>query len=284
MKYVFIKTHSKQFSITLMCQLFKVSRSGFYAYCTRPLSSRQRANEELDKKISTIFNDHKKRYGSPRITRVLKSHNEHCSHTRVARRMKEMGLVAVAKKKFKVTTDSEHHLPVYSNVLNRDFSTTSINQKWACDITYIRTQEGWLYLAVVIDLYSRAVIGWSMSKRMKKSLVCDALMMALFKRKFPKNVIVHSDRGSQYCSRKYQTILKDYRLIGSMSRKANCWDNAIAESFFHTLKVELVHECIYTTRDQAKLSLFQYLEVYYNKNRMHSAIDYSTPFEFELVA
>ena len=284
MKYVFIKEHSKQFSITLMCQLFKVSRSGFYAYNTRPLSNQQRANDELDKKITTIFNHHKKRYGSPRITRVLQAQKESCSHTRVARRMKQMGLMAVAKKKFKVTTDSGHHLPVYSNVLNRDFSTTAINQKWACDITDIRTQEGWLYLAVVIDLYSRAVIGWSMSKRMKKSLVCDALMMALFKRKFPKHVIVHSDRGSQYCSSKYQTILKDYRLIGSMSRKGNCWDNAIAESFFHTLKVELIHQCIYTNREQARQSMFQYLEVYYNKNRMHSAINYCTPFEFEWVA
>lgn len=267
-----------------MCQLFKVSRSGFYAYTTRPLSNQQRANDELDKKITAIFNHHKKRYGAPRITRVLQSQKEPCSHTRVARRMKHMGLMAVAKKKFKVTTDSEHHLPVHNNVLNRDFSTTAINQKWACDITYIRTQEGWLYLAVVIELYSRAVIGWSMSQRIKKSLVCDALIMALFKRKFPKQVIVHSDRGSQYCSNKYQTLLKDYRLIGSMSRKGNCWDNAIAESFFHTLKVELVHQCIYINREQARLSIFQYLEVYYNKNRMHSAIDYRTPVELESVA
>ena len=261
MKYVFIKEHSKQFSITLMCQLFKVSRSGFYAYNTRPLSNQQRANDELDKKITAIFNHHKKRYRAPRITRVLQSQKEPCSHTRVARRMKQKGLMAVAKKKFKVTTDSDHHLPVYNNVLNRDFSTTAINQKWA-----------------------RAVIGWSMNQRMKKSLVCDALMMALFKRKFPKQVIVHSDRGSQYCSNKYQTLLKDYRLMGSMSRKGNCWDNAIAESFFHTLKVELIHQCIYTNREQARQSIFQYLEVYYNKNRMHSAIDYRTPFEFEWVA
>ena len=221
-----------------------------------------------------IYNQHKKRYSAPRITRALQAKNESCSRTRVARRMKEMGLVALAKKKYKVTTDSEHNLPVYKNILNREFSSTAINQKWACDITYIRTTEGWLYLAVVIDLYSRAVIGWSMSKRMKKSLVCDALMMALFKRKFPKNVIVHSDRGSQYCSNKYINILKDYRLIGSMSRKANCWDNAIAESFFHTLKVELIHECIYKTREQARQGIFQYIEGYYNNSRIHSAIDY----------
>ncbi len=281
MKYDFIREHSKQFSITRMCELFKVSRSGFYSYITKPKSLRDQANQQLDRKIKDIYTQHKKRYGVPRITRTLQAQNETCSHTRVARRMKIMGLVAVAKRKFKVTTDSEHNLPVYKNILNRDFSTTDINQKWACDITYVRTEEGWLYLAVVIDLYSRAVIGWSMSKRMKKALVCDALMMALFKRRFPKNVIVHSDRGSQYCSIKYQNILKDYRLIGSRSRKGNCWDNAIAESFFHTLKVELIHECVYKTDEQARKSIFQYLEVYYNKNRMHSAIGYSTPFEFE---
>ena len=281
MKYDFIREHSNQFSITRMCELFKVSRSGFYSFITKPKSLRHQANQQLDRKIRDVYTQHKKRYGAPRITRVLQAQNETCSHTRVARRMKTMGLVAVAKRKFKVTTDSEHNLPVYKNILNRDFSTTDINQKWACDITYVRTEEGWLYLAVVIDLYSRAVIGWSMSKRMKKALVCDALMMALFKRKFPKNVIVHSDRGSQYCSIKYQNILKDYRLIGSMSRKGNCWDNAIAESFFHTLKVELIHECVYRTGEQARQSIFQYLEVYYNKNRMHSAIGYRTPFEFE---
>lgn len=281
MKYVFIREHGKQFSITLMCELFKVSRSGFYSFITTPQSLRHQANQELDRKIKDVYNQHKKRYGAPRITRTLQAENETCSHTRVARRMKTMGLVAVAKKKFKVTTDSEHNLPVYNNILNRDFSTMAINQKWACDITYVRTEGGWLYLAVVIDLYSRAVIGWSMSNRMKKALVCDALMMALFKRKFPKNVIVHSDRGSQYCSIKYQNILKDYRLIGSMSRKGNCWDNAIAESFFHTLKVELIHECVYKTSEQARQSIFQYLEVYYNKSRMHSAIGYNTPFEFE---
>ena len=233
MKYAFIKEHSNKFPITLMCELFSVSRSGYYAHTTRPISQQEEANCHLDRKITVIYNQHKKRYGAPRITRELKSLDEECSHTRVARRMKAMGLKAVAKKKFKVTTDSEHSLPVYKNILSRDFTTTAINQKWCCDITYIHTNEGWLYLAVVIDLYSRAVIGWSMNKRMKKSLVCDALMMALFNRKFPKNVIVHSDRGSQYCSIKYQNIIRDYRLVGSMSRKANCWDNGVPRMACH---------------------------------------------------
>lgn len=167
-----------------------------------------------------------------------------------------MNIRAIAKKKFKVTTDSEHSLPIYNNVLNRDFTATKANQKWCCDISYIHTHEGWLYLAVVIDVYSRAVIGWSMNQRMNKALVCDALTMALFRRKFPKDVIVHSDRGSQYCSLRYQNLLKNHRLIGSMSRKGNCWDNAIAESFFHTLKVELIHTEKYTTRESAKQSIF----------------------------
>ncbi|PJB10999.1 MAG: IS3 family transposase, partial [Gammaproteobacteria bacterium CG_4_9_14_3_um_filter_38_9] len=164
---------------------------------------------------------------------------------------------AIAKHKFKVTTDSAHALPVFKNILNRDFNMTKINQKWCCDIIYIRTDEGWLYLAVVIDLYSRAVISWSMNQRINKALVCDALTMALFRRKFPKDVIVHSDRGSQYCSAVYQDLLQNNRLIGSMSRKGNCWDNAIAESFFHTLKIELVHTQQYATREQAKQSIFQ---------------------------
>lgn len=195
--------------------------------------------------------------------------------------MKAMKIQAIAKHKFKVTTDSEHALPVFKNILNRDFTTAKINQKWCCDITYIRTGEGWLYLAVVIDLYSRAVIGWSMNQRMNKALVCDALLMALFRRKFPKDVIVHSDRCSQYCSIRYQNLLQNNRLIGSMSRKGNCWDNAIVESFFHTLKVELVHTQQYATREQAKQSIFQYIEAYYNQCRLHSSIDYKAPFEFE---
>lgn len=281
MRYAFIQDNKHEFSVALMCALFQVSRSGFYAWLTRTPSKRDQANKALDAKIKSIFVTHKQRYGAPRITRELKKQNEVCSHTRVANRMKVMNIKAVAKKKFKVTTDSKHSLPVYNNVLNRDFTATKPNQKWCCDISYIHTDEGWLYLAVVIDVYSRAVIGWSMNQRMNKALVCDALTMALFRRKFPKDVIVHSDRGSQYCSLRYQSLLKNHRLIGSMSRKGNCWDNAIAESFFHTLKVELIHTEKYATREQAKQSIFQYIEGYYNQSRPHSSIDYKAPFEFE---
>jgi len=280
-KYDFIKAHEDKYSVTRMCSLLSVSRSGYYAWVNHKPSIRELENINLDYKISSIFTNNKQRYGSPRITRELRKNGETCSYNRVASRMKVLNLKALAKKKFKVTTDSEHSKPVFENILNRGFNTTQINQKWAGDITYIATDEGWLYLAVIIDLHSRAVIGWSMNKRMTKQLVCDALIMALFKRKFPKNIIVHTDRGSQYCSNKYRKIIKNNKLIGSMSRKGNCWDNAISESFFHTLKVELVHQQKYLTRQEAKSSIFQYIEGYYNPKRMHSSIDYKTPNEVE---
>jgi putative transposase len=267
-----------------MCALFDVSRSGYYDWLNHEPGKRELANQELDKKIKLLHEEHKMRYGVPRITRALQALGELCGHNRVARRMQNMGLKAIAKRKFKATTDSEHSKPIYDNVLNRDFNTTGINQKWCSDITYIRTNEGWLYLAVVIDLHSRAIIGWSMDKTMKQELVCDALSMALLTRGFPANVIVHSDRGSQYCSNKYRDLIKKHNLIGSMSREGNCWDNAIAETFFHTFKVELIYECKYLTREMAKLSIFHYIEHYYNRKRMHSSIDYMTPNEVELLA
>ncbi len=265
-----------------MCSFFNVSRSGYYSWLNREPSKRELANKELDQKITTIFEANKSRYGAPRVARVLEAHGDTYSLNRVARRMQKMKLKAIAKKKFKVTTDSEHTKPIYENILNRDFTTTTINQKWCGDISYVRTDEGWMYLAVIIDLHSRAVIGWSMESRMTKDLVCNALIMALFKRKFPSGVIIHSDRGSQYCSDKYRRLIKGNKLIGSMSRKGNCWDNAIAESFFHTLKVELVHENKYQTREEAKSSIFRYIEQYYNRTRLHSSIDYKAPIDVEL--
>lgn len=284
MKYAFIKENQSNLPVRLCCELFGVSRSGYYGWLNRKPSQRELNNHRLDQKIQYWHAEHQQRAGSPRITIDLNDEGETCSENRVARRMKVLGLRALAKRKHKVTTDSEHNKPLYENVLNRDFSTTALNQKWAGDITYIHTQEGWLYLAVVIDLHSRAVIGWSMDKRMKTSLVCDALTMALYRKNYPKNVIVHSDRGSQYCSNQYRKLIEKYKLIGSMSRKGNCWDNAISESFFHTLKVELVHQCQYATRMAAKQSLFQYIEGYYNRKRRHSAIDYKFPYQLEMVA
>jgi len=235
----------------------------------------------LDKRITDIFNAHKSRYGAQRIADELHADGEICSKNRVAKRMRHLKLRAKAKKKFKVTTDSKHNLPVAPNLLNRDFSATAPNQKWVGDISYVWTDEGWMYLAVVIDLYSRVVIGWSIQSTMSRKLVCDAFMMALWRRGFPRDVLFHSDRGSQYCSHDYQNLLKTYGLTCSMSRKGNCWDNAVSESFFHSLKTELIYSERYATREIAKQSIFQYIEGYYNRVRRHSTIGSVSPEMFE---
>lgn len=264
-----------------MCDVLGVSTSGYYSFIKQGQSAREQENQKLDVNIKAAFYEHKERYGAPRIRRELKKRLIFAGKERIAKRMRLLDLKAHGKKKFRVTTDSEHSSPVFENVLERNFSVSGANQKWAGDITYIPTKEGWLYLAVIIDLYSRAVIGWSMSDRLKKSLVSNALKMALFRRRFPKNVVVHSDRGSQYCSLEYRKLLENHKLVGSMSRKANCWDNAPSESFFHTLKVELVRGQSFASRDDAQRSIFDYIECYYNRKRMHSSIDYMTPHEKE---
>lgn len=261
--------------------MFSIERSGYYAWLNRKPSARAIENAVLDKKITDIFNRHKSCYGSPRITDELHEKGEKCSKNRVFRRMKTLGLRAKGKKKFKVTTDSKHNLPIAPNVLNRDFYAASPNQKWVSDITYIWTDEGWVYLATVIDLYSRAVVGWSIQSTMTADLVSNALLMALWRRGFPRDVMCHSDRGSQYCSHAYQALLKKHKLICSMSRKGNCWDNAVAESFFHSLKLELIYTEKYTTRESAKQSVFEYIEVYYNRVRRHSTIGSIAPMAFE---
>lgn len=281
MKYAFIREHEACFEVQLMCQMLSVSRSGYYAFCNRKPSGREQANQVLDAQIQKIHSTHKGRYGSPRIHRELEAQGNKCGRHRVARRLQVLGLKAKPKKRFMVTTDSRHNLPVAPNLLERDFTATAINQKWVGDITYIWTTDGWMYLATIIDLYSRAVIGWSLQDSMPKELVCDALLMALWRRGFPKDVIVHSDRGSQYCSDVYQQLIKDHSLKCSMSRKGDCWDNAVAESFFHTLKTELIYELNYKTKGETKQNIFEYLEVYYNRNRRHSSIGYQTPYEFE---
>lgn len=202
----------------------------------------------------------------------------------MAASLNRQGLVAKAARKFKATTNSNHHLPVFDNLLNQDFSATVPNQKWVGDITYLGTDEGWLYLAVIIDLFSRQVIGWAMSERMTADLVCDALQMAIFKRKRPKGVIVHSDRGSQYCSHAYRSLLQQHQLRGSMSAKGNCYDNACAESFFHSLKVEAIHGERFATRENMRQTVFEYIETRYNRNRLHSTLGYLSLVHFEAQA
>lgn len=276
-----MKANQSHFSVDRMCRLLFLQRSGYYAWLKREPGKRQLANERLDKKIKDIFTAHKSRYGYPRTTVELRDQGETCSKNRVFRRMQYLGLQAKAKKKFKMTTDSRHSLPVALNLLNRDFTAQKPNQKWAGDISYIWTDQGWLYLAVIVELYSRAIIGWSIQSNMTTQLVSDALMMALKQRDFPRDVLFHSDRGSQYCSDDYQKILKQYGVTCSMSRKGNCWDNAVSESFFHSIKTELIYRERYDTKESAKQSIFQYIEVYYNRVRRHSTIGSIPPMVFE---
>lgn len=281
MRYQFIDKQKKAWPITLMCAVLEVSRTGYYHWHRRVPGPRALSNQHLDEQIQGVFKRHKGRYGAPRITDELNAEGIPCNEKRVARRMQILELEGCQARKFKVTTDSEHDQPIAPDLLHQDFTSERPNQKWVSDITYVWTREGWLYLAVVMDLYSRAIIGWSMNKRMTQQLVCDALTMALFRRGFPKGVIIHSDRGSQYCSNRYQRLIKLNQLNCSMSRKGCCYDNAAMESFFHSLKVEMIYRECYETREQARHSIFEYIEMYYNQCRRHSAIGYSIPMVFE---
>jgi transposase InsO family protein len=231
--------------------------------------------------VANAFKADKSRSGAIRVMLALEKQGIHYNRKTVALSLQRQGLRAKAARKFKATTQSKHNLPVADNLLQQDFTASQPNQKWAGDITYLWTNEGWYYLAVVLDLYSRKVIGWAMSERMTAHLVCDALTMALFRRKHPKGVIVHTDRGSQYCSHDYQTLLRDNGLICSMSAKGCCYDNACSESFFHSLKVEAIHGERFETRQQIRVTVFEYIEVDYNRQRLHSYLDYKSPDEFE---
>lgn len=266
-----------------MCQTLSVSRSGYYLWCRQrdETSALKRRAQARDQAIAQLFTKRKGRYGSPRIARELRQTGTSCNEKTVARSMRRLGLVAKAGRKFKATTNSRHSLPVAPNLLEQDFTATAPNQKWCSDITCLWTDEGWLYLATVIDLFSRKVVGWSMSERMKADLVCNALRMALRRRGNRPSVIVHSDRGSQYCSTPYQTIINRYCLRCSMSKKADCYDNACAESFFHSLKVEAIHGEKINTRAQARQIVFEYIESDYNRIRQHSTNGYLSPEVFE---
>ncbi len=231
--------------------------------------------------IKERFKKSRKTYGYRRIHDDFFELGEPYGKHRIARIMKENAIHPKTKRKFKVTTDSKHNKPIYNNHLNRQFHAIAPNQRWVSDITYIPTVEGWLYLAVVMDLFSRKIIGWSMSDRMKESLVVNALKMTLFRRKIHSEVLLHSDRGSQYASEHFQQLLRDNAIECSMSRKGNCWDNAAMESFFHTLKTECIHHERYLTRDEAKKSVFDYIEIFYNRQRKHSYLGYQSPAQYE---
>ena len=275
--------HACQFSVTRMACALSVSRSGYYTWAraTRHPSVRALARLDRDAKVKAAFDKGKERDGSRRIQVELESNGDKYDVKTIARSMRRQQLVPKAARKFKVTTDSDHKLPVAPNLLEQTFEASKPNQKWAGDITYLMTSEGWLYLAVIIDLHSRAVIGWSMNTRMTADLVCDALKMALWRRGFPKGTIVHSDRGSQYCSGAYRKIIADHGQRQSMSRKGNCWDNACVESFFGSLKVEAIQYEPIMDRETMRQAVFEYIEVDYNRTRRHSALGYLSPEEFE---
>ncbi|MCW3377795.1 IS3 family transposase [Escherichia coli] len=283
MKYVFIEKHQAEFSIKAMCRVLRVARSGWYTWCHRRtrISPRQQFRQHCDSVVLAAFTRSKQRYGAPRLTDELRAQGYPFNVKTVAASLRRQGLRAKASRKFSPVSYRAHGLPVSENLLEQDFYASGPNQKWAGDITYLRTDEGWLYLAVVIDLWSRAVIGWSMSPRMTAQLACDALQMALWRRKRPRNVIVHSDRGSQYCSADYQALLKRHNLRGSMSAKGCCYDNACVESFFHSLKVECLHGEHFISREIMRATVFNYIECDYNRWRRHSWCGGLSPEQFE---
>ena len=264
-----------------MCRLLSVSRSGYYGRKQRPPSDRNRANQLLVAEIKRVFDDERRRPGAPRIARLLQDEGKPAGRHRIARIMKANGWRAKVARKYKATTNSKHTLPVAPNLLGQDFNADRPDQKWVSDITYIWTDEGWLYLAVVLELYSRRVIGWAIAERMTGTLVCDALTMALWNRKMPKGVIIHSDRGNQYCSAVYQKLLNKHQLVCSMSKRGDCFDNAAMESWNYSFKVEAVHGERFITRFEAKHQVFEYIEIYYNRKLLHSKLGYLSPVAFE---
>jgi transposase InsO family protein len=280
-RFAFIAEEKAAFPVRLLCRTLQVSRAGFYAWQGRPPAPRARADNRLGLEIAAIHAESRERYGSPRVHAELADRGCRISRKRVARLMRARGLAARRRRRVRVTTHSRHPFPVAPNVLARQFERPQPDRAWVTDITYIPTGEGWLYLAVLLDLCSRLAVGWAMSERLTDDLTLDALGMALARRCPPQGLLHHSDRGSQYASGDYQRVLAQHGIVGSMSRRGNCWDNAVAESFFATIKVELVHDAAWATRAAARAELVEYLEVFYNGQRRHSALGYLSPRAFE---
>lgn len=280
MRYAFIAQQRETVAVRRLCRWLDVSPSGYYAWRKRPMSRRQQDDERLVALIRAVHQASRKTYGSPRITAELGSQGEHVNHKRIERLMRRHDIRAKQPNRFVRTTDSRHDRPVADNVLNQQFEVKAPNRVWTADITYIDTTEGWLYLAVVMDLFSRRIVGWAMDNHMPTSLVEDALKMALGRRQPPKGLLHHSDRGSQYASQDYQNLLKKADIQVSMSRTGNCYDNAVQESFFGTLKCECASER-YVSLAAAHTSLFEYIEAWYNPRRRHSALGYLSPEQFE---
>ena len=281
MRFAFIAVEKAGFPVRLLCRVLEVSRAGFYAWHTRGLSPHAQADERLGLEIAAIHAESQRRYGSPRVHAELGERGHQVSRKRVARLMRQHGLAGRRRRRFCATTDSRHPFPVAANVLARQFEQPAPDVAWVTDITYIPTGEGWLYLAAILDLCSRAVVGWAVSERITRALTLEALDMAVLRRHPLPGLLHHSDRGSQYASGDYQAVLAAQGIVCSMSRRGNCWDNAVAESFFATIKVELVHDAAWATRTAARAELFEYIEVFYNGQRRHSSLGYLSPRAFE---
>lgn len=276
-----IDTEKKVYPTALLCDVMRVSRSGYYSWRSRGKSARQEEYERLIPVVKEASRVSRSTYGARRIAKEIITHGSPCGRTKAQTLMQLADVSAKQYKKFKVTTDSKHNLPVAPNLLNREFKVDAPDRVYVSDITYLWTKEGWLYLAVILDLYSRQVVGWSLNSRMTKKIIMDALRMAVWRRQPAPGVLFHSDRGSQYCSTDFQKMLNFYRMISSMSRKGDCWDNAVAESFFGSLKMERVFFSNYSTREEAKKDVVDYIEMFYNSRRRHSSLGYVSPKEFE---
>ena len=281
MKYRFMEAHRGEHRVEKMARNLGVTRSGFYAWARPGKAPRRGEDEHLGELIKGIQQEVKYRYGSPRMTRELRRGGRRVGHNRVARLMRERHLGARPRKPYRGTTKSNHGHPVAENLLQRQFSVPTANRVWVSDITYIPTAEGWMYLCVVLDLYSRRVVGWSMGRSLGVELAVNALLMALLHRRPPRDLVLHSDRGVQYCAGVFRRHLREYRIRQSMSRKGDCWDNACAETFFASLKTELIGDRIFQTREQGRREIFEYIEVFYNRRRLHSYLGYLSPEEFE---
>lgn len=283
MKFTFIASKEVAFPVLVMCKVMGVTRSGFYAWKKRPKSVRARADDQLAAEIAAAYEKSRKRYGSPRIHRALRKKGIRVGAKRIARLMREGGIVARQKRRFRRTTDSKHSNPIAPNILARDFEPAAPNQSWAGDVTYVATGEGWSYLAVLLDLFSRRVVGWAMSTTNDTALALAALNGAVGTRHdMPAGLVHHTDRGSPYASEAYREALAAHGMTQSMSRTGDCWDNSLAESFFATLRAELVDHEVYATARVAERSIGDYIENFYNVERLHSHLDYVSPIEFEL--
>jgi len=281
MKYRFMKEYCVKYPLAVLCRVLDVSRSAYYAWLKRVPGARELRRKILESKVWELFYNSRRTYGILSVLKGLIGLGWRCGKNLVQKVIRGLGLYPKTHRQFKATTNSKHKYPVSENILNREFTADAPDRKWVGDITYIPTEEGWLYLAFVLDLYSRKIIGWSMKERMKADLVMDAFSQAVGQRNPLPGLLFHSDRGSQYACHDFRKLLADHKAVSSMSRKGDCWDNAVAESFIHTLKTELVYHEKYRTREEAKKSIFEYIEVFYNRGRRHSALNYATPVDFE---